>query len=171
MMLVGLAPYSAAKSSGSSCYDIKAAYQGSACCGTDLQKTTSYTIAAPPPPPMKMGPNMCAGKKPYHADPSKKDYYFKNVNCSVDGVLQVLEQAGANVTKGYKGLLDATGRTPITEPYWKAGLCPVNVHWHLGAEHLSVGEYDESGKGPTAEKTGRKLMAGAVRQGFQCKKY
>ncbi|KAL7531990.1 hypothetical protein ACHAWF_006712 [Thalassiosira exigua] len=37
--------------------------------------------------------------------------------------------------------------SPITEPYWKKGLCPVNVHWHLGAEHYSVGEYDENGKG------------------------
>jgi len=27
-------------------------------------------------------------------------------------------------------------------------MCPVNVHWHLGTEHLSVGQFDENGVGP-----------------------
>lgn len=27
-------------------------------------------------------------------------------------------------------------------------MCPVNVHWHLGTEHYSAGEYDENGDGP-----------------------
>merc|ERR1719238_1803249 len=27
-------------------------------------------------------------------------------------------------------------------------LCPVNVHWHLGTEHRSAGQYDEGGNGP-----------------------
>merc|ERR1712129_615138 len=26
--------------------------------------------------------------------------------------------------------------------------CPVNVHWHMGTEHYSLGEYDENGDGP-----------------------
>lgn len=53
---------------------------------------------------------------------------------------------------------------PITEPYWTQGLCPVNVHWHHGAEHLSVGEYDVAGTGPSAAASG-------VREGFRCHKY
>jgi len=140
-------------------------------------KTPAPVAAAPKDesavkePTIPLGVNVCKGKKPIHSDAAGTDGYFKNVQCMIDSVAQTLEQAGANVTAGYVGGLDATGRTPITDPYWKAGLCPVNVHWHLGAEHLSVGEYDESGKGPV-DSAGRKLLAGATtRQGFQCKKY
>lgn len=35
---------------------------------------------------------------------------------------------------GYEGDFNATGRVPITDPFWKVGLCPVNVHWHLGGD-------------------------------------
>jgi len=100
---------------------------------------------------------------------------FKNKKCVEDA----FEQAGANVTKGYQGHLDVNAthptsmyydRKPITDPYYKKGLCPVNVHWHLGAEHLSVGEYDETGTGPSSI-AGRRLAAGKVREGHQCKKY
>ena len=111
------------------------------------------------------GNNPCADKKPKHATPGDK--YFSNVQCEIEGVIQSLEQAGANVTKGYKGLLDTGDRAPITGSYAKEGLCPVNVHWHLGAEHLSVGQYDETGTGPARR---RELAAGA-RQGLQCKHY
>jgi len=114
--------------------------------------------------------NICEGKKPVHADPVAEDNYFQNTACMVEGVIDVLEQAGANVTEGYVGQFDAGGRVPITEPYWTQGLCPVNVHWHLGAEHLSVGEYDEAGTGPAMAK-GRKLLASDVREGFRCHKY
>jgi hypothetical protein len=71
-----------------------------------------------------------------------------NVNCLIDAMVNpaVGPQAGSNITKGYKGGM-SVDVTPITDPYWKAGLCPVNVHWHLGAEHYSVGEFDENGKG------------------------
>ena len=27
-------------------------------------------------------------------------------------------------------------------------MCPVNVHWHLGTEHYSYGQFDENGNGP-----------------------
>ena len=115
--------------------------------------------------------NPCAGSKPKHADPSanngKGDYYFSNEECMKEGVVQVAEQAGANVTKGYKGKFDAGGRTPITTEYSEAGLCPVNVHWHLGAEHLSMGQYDEKGHGPGH----RRELGANVRQGFQCHHY
>jgi len=33
-------------------------------------------------------------------------------------------------------------------PYFQTSLCPVNVHWHLGAEHRSDGEFDEAGTSP-----------------------
>ena len=107
--------------------------------------------------------NPCVGKKPDSVP------FFDNQACLIDGVVSVLEQAGANVTAGYKGNLEATDRPPITDPYWKTDLCPVNVHWHLGAEHLSVGEFDENGMGPAKDE--RKLATEEVRQGFQCHHY
>ena len=58
---------------------------------------------------------------------------------------------------------------PINERYLNTKLCPVNVHWHLGAEHRSAGEYDETGTGPAPAR--RRLAGGKVRQGHQCKYY
>merc|ERR1719454_2769924 len=84
--------------------------------------------------------NYCEGAKP-------TDDAFNNFDCE-DAVAGAIEQAGANVTEGYVGLIDNSATPPITTTYRAAGLCPVNVHWHLGAEHLSVGEYDEHGDGP-----------------------
>ena len=31
-------------------------------------------------------------------------------------------------------------------PFLHSSISSVNVHWHLGTEHLSIGEYDETGK-------------------------
>jgi len=105
-------------------------------------------------------------------------------NVTVDeSVVQAGPQAGANVTKGYNGDLEIDV-VPITSPYYQAGLCPVNVHWHLGAEHYSAGEYDCEAHheehrdlmadmpecGPTDIDHRRKL-AGKVRQGYQCTLY
>jgi len=105
--------------------------------------------------------NPCKGKKPKAG--------FENFPCMKDNVVVALEQAGANVTKGYVGGLE-TSAVPITQPYYQQGLCPVNVHWHLGAEHYSAGQFDETGSGPTAIAH-RRLLAGKVREGFQCKHY
>merc|ERR1711988_54884 len=71
------------------------------------------------------------------------------------------------------------GRTPLVEPYFKKGLCPVNVHWHLGSEHRSAGQYDETGKSPhlagiNAEFMGNgggRRLAGELRYGYACQKY
>jgi len=129
--------------------------------------------------------NPCAGQKPKHADFSNNgagDKYFKNVACMKEQVTQVLEQAGANVTRGYKGLLDAGNRYPITSMYDQTDLCPVNVHWHLGAEHFSAGEYDKPiGYGPAGdggdahgsdEDLSRRQLAGSdVRRGYRCRHY
>jgi hypothetical protein len=118
-----------------------------------------YGVALAKPP---TGENQCVGTKP------DDNPYFDNVACMVEGVVTALEQAGANVTVGYKGEIDASTREPITTPFFEAGLCPVNVHWHLGAEHTSAGQFDESGSGPSEIENRRKL-AGKVRKGFQCK--
>jgi len=117
--------------------------------------------------------NPCADKKP-------NSTYFDNKACrnaTTDEVV-ALEQAGANITLGYEGEMDTTGRTPILERYFEHGLCPVNVHWHLGAEHLSVGQFDENGDGPAGtvhedeggEDDSRRL-AGVARLGHRCHYY
>ena len=127
---------------------------------------SSATIAHAP----RNGTNRCEGKKPKHASVDEDgvgDYYFSNVDCMIDGLAQSLEQAGGDVTLGYKGDFDAGDRVPITTPYFEAGLCPVNVHWHLGAEHRSEGEFDEDGSGPYDIHALRRL-AGKVRLGSQC---
>lgn len=92
----------------------------------------------------------------------------------------VQPQAGANVTKGYKGEMEMGDIVPNKKPYIKSSMCPVNVHWHLGTEHYSAGEYDENGDGPhgggTHDSEGdsrllRALSAGEVRDGFRCGHY
>jgi len=172
-------------SSGSTCYDLKAAYQGSACCGATLTKATDYTVAPSPPPPMSFGTNICAGNKPYHASVTDGvgDGYFYNTNCTLEsGVIDVLEQAAANVTAGYQGEMDSGARAPIDTHYYDAGLCPVNVHWHLGSEHYSAGEFDEYGSGPphagptqTPTSPGGASVVGTSvdgqRRGYQCHFY
>jgi hypothetical protein len=110
------------------------------------------------PPRIDRGENVCEGKKPELAD----------APCIVDAMTNVGPQAGANVTKGYNGSM-VVDHVPITTPYWLNGMCAVNVHWHLGAEHLSVGEYDETGTGPDHEE--RSLAETEIRQGHQCKYY
>jgi len=95
-------------------------------------------------------------------------------------------QAGGNVTKGYNGQMEVDV-VPITDTYQSKGLCPVNVHWHLGAEHYSAGEFDCLGHGDhddhremmeedhkacgPSEIHDRRKLAGKLRQGFQCNHY
>jgi Delta carbonic anhydrase len=100
------------------------------------------------------GVNVCEGKKPDLPDAA----------CVVDAMTNVGPQAGANVTKGYNGSM-VVDHDPITTPYWMNGMCAVNVHWHLGAEHLSVGEFDETGTGPALDSDVD------MRMGHQCKFY
>merc|ERR1719164_307460 len=83
----------------------------------------------------------------------------------------------ATSLKAYTGELDANGRVPILTAYSETDLCPVNVHWHLGAEHLSVGEFDTDGMGPAnsaeedkdGEDDSRRLAE--ARLGFRCHHY
>jgi len=120
------------------------------------KKGGSYTYSTRKSP---AGENVCADK----GNPR-----YPNVNCFTgDGVAAVSGQAGVNVTKGYNGNLDAD-HEPITVPYYQKGLCPVNVHWHLGSEHYSLGQYDETGTGPSPVEHRRRL-SGKARKGYQCK--
>jgi len=120
----------------SKCKDLKDVYAGSDCCGLP-DKEVGYQIV-PNPKKRLAGTNKCAGMKPS----------VPNFDCYVDGALKAIEQAGGDVTKGIIGGLDVDGRVPIDKPYYQTALCPVNVHWHLGAEHRSAGEYDETGASP-----------------------
>jgi hypothetical protein len=54
-------------------------------------------------------------------------------------------QSGADVTFGSKGTMKAS-LMPIATPLSEVeGMCAVNVHWHLGAEHRNKGTYDIPG--------------------------
>lgn len=114
--------------------------------------------------PPVAGPNECEGNK----------IQIDNVDCLTDALENVLPQAGGNVTLGFKGDL-AVDHEPIKTPYFQNDMCPVNVHWHLGAEHLSVGEFDELGSGPNTNlgDLHRKLAGEKddVRGGFRCRHY
>ena len=87
-------------------------------------------------------------------------------------------QAGANVTEGFQGLFKIDV-APNTNEYWQSSMCPVNVHWHLGTEHYSIGEYDENGDGPhgtaeapkDAEAPKERRLAEGARGGFRCHHY
>lgn len=171
--LLGAPLASEAAGAGSSatgtCGAMKALYKQQDCCGKP-DRQLDYVVV-PKPKKQLFGNNICADKKP------TGNTYFDNADCLVNGVVDVLEQAGANVTAGYQGMIDATGRVPILTSYLAAGLCPVNVHWHLGAEHYSLGEFDEHGMGPVhhaqddpfGEEDSRRL--GNARLGFRCHKY
>lgn len=106
--------------------------------------------------------NVCEGAK----------LAFENQLCADLNV----PQSGSNVTKGYVGELDMAGVVPNTKNYWQSAMCPVNVHWHLGSEHYSVGEYDENGDGPHGniprpEWANRDLAESEERAGFRCHHY
>mmetsp|Transcript_27872 Transcript_27872/g.58058 ORF Transcript_27872/g.58058 Transcript_27872/m.58058 type:complete len:407 (+) Transcript_27872:263-1483(+) len=105
------------------------------------------------------GTNVCA----------EKAIKLDNVDC----IHMPGPQAGANVTKGFKGLMEVDV-VPNTKNYWQSSMCPVNVHWHLGTEHYSVGEYDENGSGPNGNvgvPYRRTLAEGEVQDGFRCHHY
>jgi len=87
-------------------------------------------------------------------------------------------QAGGNVTRGFKGHYNASTADPNLLQYLQSQMCPVNLHWHLGTEHYSVGEYDENGDGPhgsiaVADDIDTRKLASEedVRGGFRCHHY
>lgn len=106
----------------------------------------TYPLALSP------GINLCEGTEPE----------LSNIPCfDEDGNVFAAEQSPVNVTKGYKGKRDATAE-PLTTNFASEGLCPINVNWRLGAEHYSMGNYDENGLGPTS------IVQSASRLGYQC---
>ena len=83
-------------------------------------------------------------------------------------------QSGTDVTKGAEGMMDPSVG-PIQD-YNAAGMCTVNVHWHIGAEHRSEGEYDENQSFDHPNKdtyagSHRRLASadGGMRIGHMCK--
>jgi len=158
------------------CKDMKALYKSEACCGSPTKAVHVQSVPFPPKAGnMISGKNECKGKKPD----------WPNIDCMKDGVVQALEQAGADVTQGFEGKL-VTGIVPAMKKYREMSppLCPVNVHWHVGTEHRSAGEYDENGKSPKKAGTpatlagGRRLNASErslaskkERYGFACRLY
>jgi len=156
-----------ASDSYATCGDMKSVYKAAGCCGLPEKAAGFQTV--PYQPQSMFGDNPCHGKKPIDAAPG--DGYFENSGCDA---ADVLEQAGANVTKGYQGGFDTGDRVPLTERYFQEKLCPVNVHWHLGTEHYSAGEFDEHGAGPTANGDTPDLdrrLGEQARLGFRCHKY
>lgn len=144
----------ASKSTGSPSVIVNTGSSSPAVNGTESVSSGSPFVPDELPPRIDRGENVCEGKKPDLPD----------APCIVDAMTNVGPQAGANVTKGYNGSMIVDHR-PITTPYWKNDMCAVNVHWHLGAEHLSVGEYDENGTGPDSE------LDLTARQGHRCNYY
>merc|ERR1719235_768947 len=170
MLLLALPKAVAAGTTGLTCGTMRDVYKTEGCCGMP-SKEVGFQIV-PNPKERLSGSNPCEGKKAL-TSPG-----LDNIDCFKDAVRQAGEQSGADVTKGYTGSID-TSVTPITVPYYQTALCPVNVHWHLGAEHRSAGEYDENGKSPKLSGTpadynpngGRRLGGDSIRYGYACNHY
>lgn len=144
------------------CGDLKDHYKAHKCCGKADEKAGDFQLVPTKSDKSRWGSNPCHAKKPL----------WQNEACfDDDNKVNASEQAGGEVTEGFKGSFNASGRTPLTDPYYKSDnyLCPVNVHWHLGAEHLSDGEYDEQGKSPGL--AGTPMSGGADRYGLACHHY
>merc|ERR1719277_2611713 len=158
-----------AKAAGMTCGKMKETYKNHSCCGSP---STEVPFQIVPNPSVRLaGSNPCADQK------SLTSPGMDNKDCFKEAVANAGEQSGSDVTQGYTGTMTSSV-TPIVSPYYKTALCPVNVHWHLGAEHRSAGEFDETGTSPAnhltpedenPEDTRRRLAA--ARYGFACKKY
>ena len=109
--------------------------------GDVTKKTTNNNAAATTDPYMPsfltgargFGNNPCidsTGQAPLRAD-------LGDIECENAGA-----QSATDVTKGAAGDLDPA-LAPIVD-YNDMGMCTVNVHWHIGAEHRSEGQYDEA---------------------------
>ena len=109
--------------------------------GDVTKKTTNNNAAATTDPYMPsfltgargFGNNPCidsTGQAPLRAD-------LGDIECEDAGA-----QSATDVTKGAAGDRDPA-LAPIVD-YNDMGMCTVNVHWHIGAEHRSEGQYDEA---------------------------
>jgi len=147
------------------CGEMKGLYKDLECCG---QPTTVTDFMSVPHPTNRMtGVNYCAGAK------ERTEPGLNNLACFADAVREAGEQAGRDITVGHVGLMDPVSPyTPISQRYYKTPLCPVNVHWHLGAEHRSAGEFDEDGTAP-GDNAGTRRLSGddVTRYGYACHKF
>jgi len=152
------------------CGDMKSTYKAGECCGAPEKQLEVQVV--PNPTKRMTGTNPCAGKKLSATVPA-----LNNKDCwKTDGVRNAIEQAGGDVSEGYQGTLNSSV-IPIKTHYYKTALCPVNVHWHLGAEHRSAGQFDEEGTSPENglapedenPEDARRLAA--ARYGYACRHY
>jgi len=148
------------------CKNLKDVYKEQSCCGSPNKVTNLQLV--PMNAHKSQTSNPCAGQK--------NIFDWDNKPCFIDDALNAMEQAGGNVTRGYVGGLDSQSSGPIETTYFAAKLCPVNVHWHLGTEHYSLGEYDEDGHGPnfaiyTEHAAHDRRLADVARLGFRCHHY
>jgi len=153
---------------GTTCLDVKNAYKSAECCD-EPEKAFQFDMV-PNPTHRLQFVNQCAGTKPD----------WPNTVCETDGAIVAMEQAGGDVTEGFQGTFDVGDRVPIPSLFHNTAMCPVNVHWHLGAEHRSQGEFDEDGKSPHIGGTplegetlgdARTDAGHGVRYGFACHHY
>merc|ERR1719162_2588753 len=102
VLLTVICAYAQASSSpaSSTCLDLKKVYQGNSCCGNDAVTEVGAQVVPKPAHPINYG---------------------NNQNCTTDGSSltggrdpNIFEQAGANVTAGYQGDIEASNRQPIT---------------------------------------------------------
>ena len=117
----------------------------------------------------ELGFNPCFGRHAY------TETLLANSACFDDDMNPAVgPQAGADITTGATGLMEThANQQPIMEEYHEyldGAMCAVNVHWHMGAEHRSAGQYDEAGSSPE-DGQGRALADGAVRHGHKCHHY
>jgi hypothetical protein len=163
------------------CGELKQVYKDEECCGEPNKVSNFVTV---PKPHIRAGTNPCAGQKSLTQGdpdtgpqaPGTEGEGMDNIHCYIDAVAVAGEQSGTDITAGYSGQMESD-IVPITAPYHTTTLCPVNVHWHLGAEHRSEGEFDESGTSPgvagtpdTGAPTRRRLDE-EVRYGYACGLY
>jgi len=154
---------------------VKNAYKTAECCD-EPEKAFQFDLIPNPTHRMTFT-NPCAGKKPKD---NMNSINWDNQQCEIEGVIEALEQAGGDVTENFQGGLDVGNRVPITEMFHNTALCPVNVHWHIGAEHRSEGQFDENGKSPhlagvplegESLQDARKDNGQGKRYGFACHHY
>jgi hypothetical protein len=156
---------------------MKQLYKDMECCGNPTTDVDFITV--PNPMERMTGENYCHGQK------SVTEPALNNIACFNEAVRVAGEQAGADITAGFEGTLESD-INPIMDRYYKTALCPVNVHWHLGAEHRSEGQFDETGSAPGAnyamppphEAEGsrrlKRMLQGdyhEVRYGYACQHY
>jgi len=147
------------------CGALRDHYKTHECCGNPNQEAGGYQLVPAKPKGSGIwGANPCAGQNPLWAN----EECFDDDNVFNENIT---EQAPGDVSDMFKGFMYVGTRVPINVAYRKSAnhLCPVNVHWHIGAEHRSVGEYDENGKSP--ELAGTPMTGGKYRYGLACHHY